>query len=234
MSKANYTLKSAKDGMEVVVGFHESDFGKADAYISRKKRLDAFNTMIETDKVDLEKIKSGDASGVLRSAEDIENEIAEYESKANALNEEVKKVTDEFNKAIAKARKLVTDCEPLMTAMREYYKDTYAEGALEKLVLAWRVWVSVVILGIENKDDLVDEESIIGQVYNFIGGAKGSNKTKCQTNKHLKYNFKDVELADKALGAFCDDPNVVKVLPKHKWVNKIEISAKKASKNANK
>ena len=234
MSKANYTLKSAKEGMDLVVGFHESDFGKADSYITRKKRLDAFKTMIETNRVDLDRLNSGDASGILRSAEEIKAEIEDFESKANALKEEIAKVVEEFNKSIANARKLVTDCEPFMNAIREYYSDTYKEGAFEKLVMAWRLWVSFTILNIENKDDLVDEESIIGQVYNFIGGAKGSNKTKCQTNKHLKYNFKDVELADKALGAFCDDPSVVKVLPKHKWVNKIEISAKKASKDANK
>lgn len=236
MSKANYTIKSAKGNMEIISGYHKGDFKKADAYITRSKRLNSLKTMLETNKEDLERIKSGDTSGILgnRTAETIQSEIDDFQSRVDALNEEIKAIADEQNKAIAKARKLVTDCEPFMTAMKEYYKNTYADGALEKLTNAWRLWVSFAILNLENKEDVVDEESIIGQVYNFIGGGKNSNSGKCANHTHLKYVFKDVELADKALGAFCDDPNVVKVLPTHKWVNKIEIIANKASKNANK
>lgn len=203
--------KELKSFRNTLALWHVADFKLADEICQKNNRVKAIQTLIESNNQMIEKIVNKE-SGVMKSLEELTIENKTYESKIEAENEALAKLKEEFDKDIAKGRALVS--EDLIKAIKEYLSNIYDDSKEVELLTTLAKWF-------ENQGAKVDKVDDVKPYIRALGQKKNGAKAKVKTVSHNGLQS-DKALVDIFLGAICDEPNMKKVLPVHKFVTIIE------------
>lgn len=211
-----FNVKTGKAFRDALALWHIADFDMADESITKGTRIKSFNTLLESNLKDLEKLEKGE-KGVLRTKEEIENESATYILKIKAEKERVAKRNEECKKNMEKAYGLFT--ESLIKAIREYLENIYS---VDKKAIALDEMAKFFVA---NGFADANSENVLPFI-DALGQKKGSARKKAMSNNHNTVGT-DKELVTIILGAICDEPNFRKELPLKKWENIIEKKSNK-------
>lgn len=209
--------KEFKVARDTLALWHIADFNKADETITKGKNINNFNSMIETDKGLIVKMRESKVNTINGKTEnELLAEIADFEARKVAEVERVKKLYAEYTKDIESGRALVTDS--LKKAISEYVLNIFDASKETILVAALVDWFTN--LGAKG----VDEESVKPYM-RALGVKRNSARKMCENVKHNGV-ASDKVLVDTFLGAICDEPTMASLLPIKKWENIIEKKAK--------
>lgn len=206
------TMKNFRNSLAL---WHIADFVIADEVMQKNARVKSYQTLIASNTAMIEKIHKGEKS-VLKSEKELSAEIDKWESAINAENESIKKFRTEQEKDLKKGYDLVS--KELMDAIREYMGNIYDVTKSAELVSALVKWFT------DNGAKDADEESVMPYI-KALGLKKASARQKCANGTHNAVQS-DKAIRDIFLGAICDEPNMKKVLPIHKFVTIIEKKSK--------
>lgn len=101
-----FNVKSGKNFREVMARYNDAMHGLNDYICSKSDRVKSLNTLIATNKSDLEKIANGE-SGVLRDADIISAEINDFMAKLEEESKALSNARKECAKRLEEAEKLV-------------------------------------------------------------------------------------------------------------------------------
>lgn len=215
----NFNATELKNFRNTLALYHIADFNKADADISKSTFIRSREVIINSNlesiaKIDESKGKIKTIGG--KSKAEIEKQNVELRNEINAKKEEISVLKEEYDKDTKEGLALIT--EDLRTALKNYVNDIYntaAENALYDAVVEW-----FKAQGAKSASK-IDVEKFVKP----LGVVRGSARTKCATNKHTRaVNGKNLDQL--FLDIICDEPTVQKLLPIHKWENKIEKKAR--------
>lgn len=206
------TMKNFRNSLAL---WHIADFIIADEVCQKNARVKSYQTLIASNTAMIEKIQNGEKS-VLKSKDELSAEITKWESAINAENESIKKFRTEQEKDLKKGYDLVS--KELMDAIRGYMGNIYDATKSAELVSALVKWFT------DNGAKDADAESVMPYI-KALGLKKASARQKCINGTHNAVQS-DKAIRDIFLGAICDEPNMKKVLPIHKFVTIIEKKSK--------
>lgn len=207
--------KELKNFRDTIAKWHIADFDCKDERITKQKTVKSLEALIETNDQRIKKL-AGDENKAKR--EDIRKESKEFAQRIQTEKDRVKAHVDAQQKNFDAGRALVTDA--LVEAFEAYLDDIYDDSKETALLNA------VVEFFTKNgaKGVTVDD---VKKYIRPIGRKGASARQSCLTGKHTTRD-KGNKLKDAFLGALCDDPAFIALLPVYSWTNKIEKKAKKS------
>lgn len=209
--------KEMKNFRDTIAKWHIADFDCKDERITKATVIKSYTGLIETNETRIKKL-SGPENETKRK--DLRAEIKTFEQAIQSEKDRVKAHVDAQAKNFEAGRALVTDA--LVEAFEAYLDDIYDDGKETALLEA------IVKFFTDNgaKGVTVDD---VKKYIRPIGRKGASARQSCLTGKHTTRD-KGNKLKDAFLGALCDDPAFIALLPVYSWTNKIEKKAKKQDK----
>lgn len=214
--KMQFNVTTGKNFRDTLAKWHSADFDLAEKIMEKNDRVKALRAIIDTDRADLEKLEKGER-GVIRTAEEIQAEIHDYEIRVSKESEHLA----EYKKAQATryegAHKLLTK------DLYKAYCDYITDGDYETYFNALCVFLTE--QGFEPRRDSIDKFIAV------VGKRKNSTRNKIKTGKHNGANTYNA-WRDIFLGEICDvlvEENAIPVY-KFTYVLKEDRKAKKDAK----
>lgn len=209
--------KNLKSFRDTLAKWHIADFDNKDENITKSKRINSLQGLIETNRTLIEK---AEISKDMAEKQKREEEIKAWEVQIEEEKARVKKHIDANVVNLECGRNLIS--ADLLGKFESYLDDIYNDDAELELLNAIAEWF------ISNGAEGVVADDV--RKYLRPLGRKGASaKKSCETNRHTTRE-KGNKLKDAFLGGLCDDPNLMALLPTHSWTNKIEKKAKKSDK----
>ena len=167
--KMQFNVKSAKTFRDILAKWHNADFELAEKILAKNDRVKSYQTMIDTDRTDLEKLINGQG-GVMRDRATIEAEIADFEARKEQENKDMQEYRQEQSKRYEVARNLCTK------DMYNAYVAFITEGKREEYKMALAEFLSA--QGLEPASVTLEE------FVAAVGKRKNSARNKVKTGLH--------------------------------------------------
>ena len=203
--------KEMKNFRDTVAKWHIANFDMADERITKSKTIKSLETLINTNNEVIAKSKNP------AEIEKRQAEIVEFQKKITDEKERVAKHIEALEPNIAAGRDLIS--AEFLRKLENYLDNIYEDDIEEATLKAIANWF------MENGAVGVVETDV-RKYLRPIGKKMSSAKKACETNRHTTRE-KGNKLKDAFLGALCDDPTFISLLPVYSWTNKIEQKSKK-------